>query len=364
MTSILQFFLALLVLGFSTTSRAEPGDRAGGELAGHYHLNGMREVGSELVLHGDGRFHWSIAYGEIDREVEGEWSLDAGTVTLTRRAAAVPVSFRAADALPWDGRADEMLTARTKARAREAFRRRCPIAVLQEGEGHAVSDAAFAAPPTEEQLLRSKEFADFTRARAQAVLDRLRSRPEWQQDPKTIAEVDSALGAHAQADMRRVYQIDSARAAGMSIPPAPAPLVFPPECEPDGPPAESTPGRGALVVVFDPERNIVAKGFAVEAAYDRGPPVRDVVGARGAAFLPLAGGRRIVALTIVPRDGTVAEGARRFPVTIAEPTIQVIHADLARTDPPFDRLQLAVEEGGRLHPLEGLRGHYVRNGAQ
>lgn len=36
-------------------------------LAGHYYLNGVAEVGSELLLRDDGRFEWFLAYGAMDR---------------------------------------------------------------------------------------------------------------------------------------------------------------------------------------------------------------------------------------------------------------------------------------------------------
>ncbi|MGE4323178.1 MAG: hypothetical protein AB7E60_09140 [Sphingobium sp.] len=352
----------LFVLCAAAVSHANPAEKAQDTLPGHYYLRGMMEVGSELLLREDGGFRWAIAYGSMDQEAEGEWSLDGGVVTLGPRSAVAPVSFRAADILPWNDQADGMLADRVKEKAREAFRRSCPIAVLQDGQDHAVSDAVFAAPTTEDELVRSKEAADRARDRAQAVLDRLTARPGWQRDPALVAEIDRALGVHAEAEIRRVYQSDSARAAGMAVPPAPAPLALPPECEADEPDAAPVPPRAMLVAVFDPQRNRAARGFFVEVVYDRGPPVREALGARGAAFFPLPPGQRIVALSVMSSDGAVGKGGHRFPVTIGEPVVQLIHADLPRTEMPFERLQLKVEEDGRLRPLSGLKGYYVRSG--
>ncbi|MFV0625438.1 hypothetical protein ACBY01_15695 [Sphingomonas sp. ac-8] len=364
MIGIPNFIWSLLVLGVASASYADPGGGGETALAGRYYLSGMREVGSELVLHEDGTFHWSAAYGALDQEASGEWSVDRGVVTLTPRARAAPVGFKMADLLAWDSRADEMQAVQMKERSREQFRQRCPIAFLQQGVGHTMSDAVYTAPPTEEELLRAKEFADFTRNRAQSLLDRLAARSGWQGDPKLVAEIDSVLDVHAQAELRRVQKSDSARAAGMAVPAAAEPLKFPAACDADDPKATLAPTRGALVAVFDPESNSVAHGFTIEAAYDRGPPAREILGPQGVASFPLASGRRIVALTIAPPDGREGQGRRRFPVAIVEPAIQLIHTDLPRTNLPFERLHLAIEEDGRLRPIVGLRGHYVRSSVQ
>ena len=39
--------------------------------AGHYYLTGVHEVGSELVLLPDGRFHYFLAYGAYDEYATG-----------------------------------------------------------------------------------------------------------------------------------------------------------------------------------------------------------------------------------------------------------------------------------------------------
>ncbi len=41
--------------------------------SGHYYLNGVMEVGSELLLQPDGKFKWMLAYGALDQYAEGTW---------------------------------------------------------------------------------------------------------------------------------------------------------------------------------------------------------------------------------------------------------------------------------------------------
>ena len=47
-------------------------------LAGHYYLQGVMEVGSELLLHADGRFEYFLAYGAYDESATGTWKERAG----------------------------------------------------------------------------------------------------------------------------------------------------------------------------------------------------------------------------------------------------------------------------------------------
>jgi hypothetical protein len=50
--------------------------------AGHYLLQGVREVGSELLLKPDGNFEFMLAYGAADFWAKGSWRKDNGSVVL------------------------------------------------------------------------------------------------------------------------------------------------------------------------------------------------------------------------------------------------------------------------------------------
>lgn len=78
--------MAALALAACTTSG---GTLAGGsckpsdaKLAGHYYLNGVMEVGSELLLRPDGSFEFMLAYGANDQYGKGCWVRRGGTVEV------------------------------------------------------------------------------------------------------------------------------------------------------------------------------------------------------------------------------------------------------------------------------------------
>ncbi|MFC7421873.1 hypothetical protein ACFQNF_18590 [Iodobacter arcticus] len=63
-------------------------------LPGHYYLQGVREVGSELLLGKDGQFQWMMSYGAVDQYAQGTWLVDKGNVLLASTPAAENPSFR------------------------------------------------------------------------------------------------------------------------------------------------------------------------------------------------------------------------------------------------------------------------------
>lgn len=50
--------------------------------SGHYYLNGVMEVGSELLLQPDGKFKWMLAYGALDQYAEGTWWKNGNCIGL------------------------------------------------------------------------------------------------------------------------------------------------------------------------------------------------------------------------------------------------------------------------------------------
>jgi hypothetical protein len=63
-------------------------------LAGHYSLQGVMEVGSELLLRPDGRFEYFLAYGAYDESATGTWRVHNGRVLLNSPGASTPPRFR------------------------------------------------------------------------------------------------------------------------------------------------------------------------------------------------------------------------------------------------------------------------------
>jgi hypothetical protein len=63
-------FIVLMVLA----ALAAP---AGEDLAGHYVVHGVREVGSEFWLKPDGSFEYMLVYGAADYWAKGTWRRQA-----------------------------------------------------------------------------------------------------------------------------------------------------------------------------------------------------------------------------------------------------------------------------------------------
>jgi hypothetical protein len=101
------------------------------DLTGHYYLNGVREVGSELILHRDGRYQWMLAYGAADFFSEGVWRREAGQVVLLadlRQPNQPLFSLAAAQPIrPWDAQAEEFLRHRQHETAVKRMQAHCPF---------------------------------------------------------------------------------------------------------------------------------------------------------------------------------------------------------------------------------------------
>lgn len=70
---------ALLLGATGAASACRAGDA---RLAGHYYLNGVMEVGSELLLRKDGSFEFMLAYGANDQYGKGCWVKKGSTVEV------------------------------------------------------------------------------------------------------------------------------------------------------------------------------------------------------------------------------------------------------------------------------------------
>src|SRR3954454_9126536 len=63
-------------------------------LEGHYYLQHVREVGSELMLKPDGTFEFMLAYGAADYWGKGTWKVKDGAVFLNSAPAKDHPPFR------------------------------------------------------------------------------------------------------------------------------------------------------------------------------------------------------------------------------------------------------------------------------
>ncbi|STQ90318.1 hypothetical protein [Iodobacter fluviatilis] len=83
---------ALLLTCLSTAAFAEVKNTK--NLPGHYYLQGIREVGSELLLSKDGQFQWMTSYGGFDQFAQGSWHLEKDKVILVSSPQAENPAFR------------------------------------------------------------------------------------------------------------------------------------------------------------------------------------------------------------------------------------------------------------------------------
>lgn len=71
-----------------TASRASADDMA--TLAGTYHLEGVMETGSDLLLRADGTFEWAFTYGALDLLAKGHWRAEGDGIALQVEDMAFP----------------------------------------------------------------------------------------------------------------------------------------------------------------------------------------------------------------------------------------------------------------------------------
>jgi hypothetical protein len=62
-------------------------------VAGHYYLEGIHEVGSELLLMPNGRFQYFLAYGAYDEYATGDWRVDGELIILNTSGGYTPPRF-------------------------------------------------------------------------------------------------------------------------------------------------------------------------------------------------------------------------------------------------------------------------------
>lgn len=62
-------------------------------VAGHYHLEGVFEVGSELLLQPGGHFQYFLAYGAYDETATGDWHIDGEIIIINTPGGYTPPRF-------------------------------------------------------------------------------------------------------------------------------------------------------------------------------------------------------------------------------------------------------------------------------
>jgi hypothetical protein len=94
---VLAALVALLTVSgcdIALAGTCKPGDP---KLAGHYYLNGVMEVGSELLLEPDGSFEFALAYGALDQYGKGCWRVEGDRVLVVPEGRSAPAAHYSMD---------------------------------------------------------------------------------------------------------------------------------------------------------------------------------------------------------------------------------------------------------------------------
>lgn len=381
MNTILRCATAAAFAALCAVSAASAAER----LAGHYYLNGVTEVGSELLLRDDGRFEWFLAYGAMDRTASGRWTEVDDRVVLTAEAPAQDAPlFRRDGAMPWDEDTEDRLRDMEADAAEAAAYARCPFLDVAD----AVSAPPFAgdtqAEPSPQALAQAAREAQAAlvaaRSGAESAADRAmatRARADAAPRDATLrATADAAMAQAvdamatyhaAEADVRDAFDNAHLDRPEMPSPRVPAACALPPPRAP-GLPTDVKPGQGLGVVVGDPKAELRFSGIRVEFEFADGHHEARVTNRGGWALLRPRSGAALRRIVLRGADAVDGEGGlptieQTFDIDPAQGDVVLIALDSARLVPPmFDTMTLRID-GDALVPTwpDGdERGRYVR----
>ena len=362
--------LALMLLS-PTAGAAGPG--------GRYFLQGVMETGSELRLHDDGRFEWSLAYGAVDRLQRGQWSREGDRVVLVADAPATGADLLRVDTMfPWSADIETRLRDMEAARRSALARERCPF--LEEADVASPPRLMGEPAPSPDALARAARDAlpPLERARAEAEAQaaaavQAQARAEaMQDDPQLRRDADQQMQRAVAAMAAYRASLGQARdahvAAGLPLPALVEPRLpeacsAPSVADTDADAiAAAQPGQGLGVVVGDPEAGLRFSGIDVTFLFSDGHSETRTTNTGGWALLRPRPGARWQRVTLRHPEAS-PELQASFAVDTGKGDVLAIVLDSARLLPPvFERMTLRIE-GEALVPTwpDGReRGTYVR----
>lgn len=365
----LVFMLVVTVIcGFAGKAAA---DTSAG-LSGHYYLDGVREVGSELLLHPDGRYQWRLAYGASDYHSEGSWSLVQGLVILKADSVKKEKPLFGLEkrdpVKPWNADAEALLQAYLFRQKKERVLERCPFLDTSDYANtprlwQELSRADLEKEARAALALLNSAKVDLEKAAELAVKASVAVLTK-QEDPKA-EEWKSTLMVRAVAAMDRYQSAwvavkESHLAAGWPVPARPK-LLLPPECTM---PAEASVDTdkpdswsgGWAVVVGDAEAGLKFSAIKVEFVFSDGHREKRITGRNGSAVIGLRPAAALQKIILGPTDGSYGGETIVIPPDngSAKGSIYLIHLDSKSLDKPFfNEMELTVSENRLYSPLLG-----------
>lgn len=323
--------------------------QAADDLAGHYYLNGVREVGSELLLKPDGRFQWYLSYGAMDQQAEGTWTRAEGRVLL--QADLPPEGEGWAylkDSRDWDEAAEYSWRRQLHQAALDGIEARCPF--LHAAPATSASPAMEANDEVDEATLRRAVAAQEARLATFVRRAEAAAATAMAADPRSRA-VAMERASQAMADYwREQYALKDLHWKLPGPKPAYATLALPAECTaPPEPKRESHPADWhprTAVFVHDDEQGAYYNGVPVTLVHADGREETVTTQAGGYAFAAGAGARLVAILLGSPRATGNGMPAMRLAVPQdARAVLQVELEPQALSGPAFERMPLRIEAG-------------------
>jgi len=354
MQKIKILFLVLSVLLLSAFSLQAAGQTA---FVGRYYLQGVREVGSELLLRTDGSYAWMLAYGNQDHSSEGRWSRQGNSIVLT---AALPSTTGPLFQLdtkkptePWSFEAEKALQEQVYAQQREELLKACPF--LDTAEYASAPKMIGVPEPSKTEREQRADAALLKLNKATKVVEvaaaeavKHNSQTAMQ---KAVEAMDQFQGAWLAA---KETHWDAGR-SGLKRPvlnlPQACQLPREPDVQRDKPDSWSKKGIG--VVVLDSTSGAPLYRLKMAATLADGSR-RDAGSAGGVSVIPLTGKEKPVALALTVIRGQVETVA--LPADAVPGRIHRVLVDAARLVPPFfSELRLEIEGNMLIWPETGGR---------
>ena len=261
----MKWLLALCAFVAPLTASAAPPDPIG-----HYYLEGVHEVGSELLLKPGGRYDWYMSYGAMDQFSEGTWRRAGDDIILTvdprdKRAAIFKLEARE----PWNERAEEKAQEPGYKALVAAIYDRCPFLLSQVAMVSSPPMVSLGLTPDPGAGAKA-EAADRIEAIARATYERaaaLAILPGGDREAK-MREANDAMVAWRTAS----EAMDNAHVNAQTPSPRVASPKLPEACNI---PAEPNPAniapekwiRGVAVMVGDPAVEMRFSGITVVFGY-------------------------------------------------------------------------------------------------
>jgi hypothetical protein len=349
--------LAALLLANATPAFAGPEHK---ELSGHYYLQGVMEVGSELLLKDDGSYQWFMSYGSVDQSSKGSWTVDASGVHMTPakpEGGRVPVKLN--EAADWSDYAEYRLRQKLAKLEEAQLSSRCPSMTMGSS-----ADAAYATdwkpdPSLSGQAAETLKPLEGLRIAAEKAAELSAEKPD---DEALLAKSDAAVSAFwtGYGKMRDVHQN-----AGITVPDVALPQA-PRACRPtmvnsdrNIPPADWVGQQG--VVVLDPQLESGIPDIGIRIDYADGKMAEGRTDGRG-FFVPLP------QLKVDVRQVTISFNEMgltpvTLPVSRKGRVLVMLDFDYRAAMPAFDKMDLTRAPEG-LKPDGYGGGLYIRQGAK